>query len=50
LQIELYDAQAALEKLGKALGVLRENVNLSHEGPVEITTRVIRKRTDEADA
>lgn len=49
LQIELYDAQAALEKLGKALGVLRENVNLSQEGPVEITTRVIRKRTDEAN-
>lgn len=50
LQIELYDAQNALEKLGKALGVLRENVNLSQEGPLEISTRVVRRRDDETNA
>lgn len=43
LNIELYDAQGALEKLGKALGVLRENVNMTQEGPIEIVTRIVRK-------
>jgi phage terminase small subunit len=43
MAIELYDAQAALEKLGKALGVLRENVNVNQEGSLEVVTRVVRK-------
>jgi len=43
ISIELHDAQAALEKLGKALGVLRENVNMSQDGPIEIVTRIVRK-------
>lgn len=36
IAFELHDAQAALEKLGKALGVLRENVQISgaDSGPV----------------
>lgn len=48
LSIELYDAQAALEKLGKALGVLRDNVTVNNEGSIEIVTRVVR-RHDQAD-
>ena len=43
ISIEMHDAQAALEKLGKALGVLRENVNMSQDGPIEIVTRIVRK-------
>jgi phage terminase small subunit len=42
-EVELYDAQAALEKLGKALGVLRDNVTVNQEGSLEIVTRVVRK-------
>jgi len=50
LQIELYDAQAALEKLGKALGVLRENVNINQEGQIEVVTRVVRKESNATGA
>jgi phage terminase small subunit len=41
VSIELHDAQAALEKLGKAAGVLRENINRT--GPV--TLKVIYDET-----
>lgn len=50
LSIELHDAQAALEKLGKALGVLRDNLTVNNEGSIEIVTRVVRKPHGEADA
>ena len=50
LSIELYDAQAALEKLGKALGVLRDNVTVNSEGSIEIVTRLVRKPNGEADS
>lgn len=39
LQVELYDAQAALEKLGKAHGLFRDRVDLS--GEVAHVVRVI---------
>ena len=39
LQVELYDAQAALEKLGKAHGLFKDRVDLS--GEVTHVTRVI---------
>ena len=39
MSVELYDAQAALDKLGKALGVLQENVRVS-SGPV-VVLRVV---------
>ena len=41
ITIELHDAQAALTILGKALGILRENVNLS-AGELVVTTRIAR--------
>ena len=44
--IEMYDAQAALVALGKALGLLRENLNVQREEPLEITTRVVYKREE----
>lgn len=47
VSVEMYDAQAALEKIGKALGVLKENVNVSNEGPLEVVTRIV-KRNDAA--
>lgn len=51
LSIKLHDSQAALEKLGKALGVLRENVNVTSEGSLEVVTRIVRKVADaKADA
>lgn len=43
VEVELYDQQAALEKLGKALGVLRDNVTVNSEGSIEIVTRVVRR-------
>lgn len=49
LSIELHDSQAALALLGKALGVLRENVTVSNEGPLEVVTRIVRKEPAAAD-
>ena len=47
MSLELYDAQAALAMLGKALGVLRENVRLDHLDTLEVSTRVVYVRDDE---
>lgn len=46
INVELYDAQRAQELLGKALGVLRDNVTVNQEGSLEIVTRVVRQRDD----
>jgi phage terminase small subunit len=46
--IEMYDAQRALELLGKALGVLRENVHVEQREELTVTTRIVRaKGTDD---
>lgn len=50
LSIELYDSQAALEKLGKAVGVLRDNVTVNNEGSIEIVTRLVRKPNGEVSS
>ena len=47
LSIEMYDAQAAQIALGKALGVLRDNVTVNQEGSLEVVTRVVRKASDD---
>lgn len=41
IAFELHDAQAALEKIGKALGVLRENVQISGEGSGPVVLKVV---------
>ena len=44
--LEMYDAQAALVALGKALGLLRENVNVQREEALEVTTRIVRVKNE----
>jgi phage terminase small subunit len=42
VMLELHDAQQALEVLGKALGVLRENVHIENRDTLQVTTRIVR--------
>ena len=47
LAIELYDAQSALEKLGRALGLFVDRKKVEHEGEVKHVVKVIRPPADE---
>lgn len=44
ISIELYSAQDALVTLGKALGVLRENVRVEQIGELQVATRIVRAK------